>query len=663
MFRPSGSARPATHSATHPAPHSSPRPSLFARLFPCRRLGTWLAMWLALSVLLSTTVLVLLLGHLATDELKRSIGAGLAGRARYAAQQLDSTMYERYREVRLLAARPEFTAPELLMPQRRELVESLQRSYPLYAWIGLAGLDGKVDVATGGLLEGADVGSRPWFSGAMAGRYVHDVHDAKLLAKLLPHEEGGLPRFVDVAFPVADRDGRTQGVLGAHLNWSWAERLRIQIDAAGNWAGETLIVGHDGKVLAGPASMTGTVVESAVFNAARGGGRHFAEERWADGRDYLVGGAVTRGYGAYPGLGWVVLTRQDTRAAYGEVRTLQIRVALVGLAVALAFSLVAWRVSRRITRPLQKAAALAAAIEEGATHSIEVPAGSFEELAALTGAVNASLSRLKEKERQLTEVNAELERRVAQRTRDVAQSLEAVRHNEARIRAILETAHDAFIGMDSNGRITDWNPRAEQLFGWSHAEVAGLALHDVVVPLALREAHRAGLGRFMAGGASRVLGRSIEVMALRRDGSEFPVEMTIGLIDVDGARSFGAFLNDISERKRIERELADSERFLRTVADNSPALIAYLDRDEVYRFANRRFETLLGVDPAHMLGRRLGDLVGHSIYDGLRGHLDAVLSGQAVHFEAEFNVPGWPKHFMADYIPVSAPMVPCRAST
>ncbi|MBB3220188.1 PAS domain S-box protein [Pseudoduganella umbonata] len=647
MSRHMGSVRP----STQPSPPSPIRPPILARLLTRRRLGSWLALWLAVSVLLSTTVLVLLIGHLATGALKQSIAVALTERARYAAQQLDGTMFERYREVQFLASRPEFTRPDMAAADRRRAAEGLQSSYPLYAWIGMAGLDGKVLAATGGLLQGVDVAKRPWFSGALAGRHVHDVHDAKLLAKLLPREEGGPPRFVDVAFPVRGDDGRVHGVLAAHLNWRWAEAMRLQIDAAGGSDGETLIVGRDGKVLAGPGAVTGTVVDTAVLEAARRGRYDHAEERWADGRDYLVGGAATHGLGGYPGLGWTVLTRQETRAAYAEVRALQVRVAMVGLAVALAFSLIGWRVSRRITRPLQKAAALAAAIEEGSSHAISVPHGSFTELAALTGAVNTSLSRLKDKERQLTQVNAELEERVAQRTRDVAQSLETVRHNEARIRAILETAHDAFIGMDSAGRITDWNPRAEQLFGWAREEVLGLLLHDVAVPRASRAAHAAGLARFLAGGDSRVVGKRIEVTALRRDGGEFPVAMTIGLIDVNGSRSFGAFLDDISERRRIERELADSERFLRTVADNSPALIAYLDRDEVYRFANRRFETLLGVDPVHMIGKRLGDLVGPQIYGTLRGYIDTVLSGQAVHFETEFAMPGWPGYFMADYIP------------
>jgi two-component system sensor histidine kinase/response regulator len=651
-----------------------------------RRLGTCVALWLALSALLLTSVLVLLVGYLATDELKRTIGSGLAERARYAAQQLDGTMYERNREAALLAA-----------------------------------------------------------------------------------------------------DKKSQGVPGASLDWPWAEQMRQRLDAAGGSAAQTLIVSRDGKVLAGPPDLAGGQVAASILHAVRDGTPGYVEALWADGHAYLVGGASTRGMGGYPGLGWVVLTRQDPRTAYAQVRSLQMKLFTMGFGVAAAFSLLGWRVSRRVTRPLQKAAALAEAIEQGGEHTIRVPAGGFTELAALTGAVNTSMSRLKDKERQLMQMNAELEERVARRTEDLELSLDTVRRNETRIRAILETAQDAFIGMDSDGRIIDWNPRAEQVFGWRADEVLGLLLQDVVVPQSLRAAHAAGLARFLGGGEARVLGQRVELMALHREGHEFPVEMTIGLIDVAGTRSFGAFLNDISERRRIERELeaervlltavletidvgivacdqagkltmfnrasrdlhganreslprelwatryslfepdgvtpllpdavplaramagetlsnvemaivapgmplrltlcsgrallnsdgtplgavvamaditaqrdakrrlAESESFLRTIADNSPALIAYLDRDQVYRFANKRFQTLLGVDPTRIIGKRLCDLLAPEVYDTLREHLANVLAGRAVHFETDFRVPGWPSYFMADYIPSVGP--------
>ncbi|TWI67296.1 PAS domain S-box-containing protein [Pseudoduganella lurida] len=629
----------------HPAPHPLPR----------RRLGTFIAAWLSLSALLLTAALVLLLGYLATGELKRTIGTGLSERARYAAQQLDATMYERYREVQLLAARRDFTAPGITPAERRRIIERLQENYPLYAWIGLAGTDGKVIAATGGLLEGADVSKRPWFSGAPAGQHVHDVHDAKLLAALLPKEEGAPARFVDVAFPVTGSDGAPRGVLAAHLNWRWAEQMRRRLDAAGGGDAQTLIVSRDGKVLAGPPAAAGTTVSSAILKAVLDGQPRYAEERWNDGHGYLIGAAATRGHEGYPGLGWVVLTRQDTEAAYAPVRRLQLQVFGAGFVVALCFTLLGWRVSRYITRPLQRAATLAADIEQGGRHSIDVRQDGFLELAALTGAVNASLQRLKDKERQLTLVNAALEERVVQRTQDLERSLDTVRLSEARTRAILETSQDAFVGMDRQGRIIDWNPRAEQVFGWRRDEVLGQPLQDVIIPPDLRAAHQAGMDHYLSGGAPRVLGRRLEMMALRRDGSRFPVDLTIGEVDVAGSRSFGAFMNDISERRAMEQELADRERFLRAITDHTTVLISYVDRDQFYRFANRRYQTLLGIDPESMIGRRVGDVAGPAMYEEMQPHIDRVLRGQPVHFETNLDLPGWPRHYICDFIPSLAP--------
>ncbi|WEF34402.1 PAS domain S-box protein [Pseudoduganella chitinolytica] len=755
----------------------------FSPILPRQRLGTSLALWASASALLLTVVLVVLLGYLSTEELKRMIGTGLAERARHGAEQLDATMHERYREVRMLAGRHELSMAGVPVQVQRDTIEQLQGSYPMYAWIGLVSVDGTVRAATGELLEGIDVSKRPWFSGALQGKYVHDVHEAKLLAKLLPAQAGGPARFVDIAFPVPGEDGKPAYVLGAHLNWRWAEQIRSRIDMASNGGEQTLIVDRDGKVLSGPEGLSGSAIASPSMARARGGRPYSAEERWPDGRTYLVGAAATTGYGDYAGLGWVVLTRQETRIAYAPVRELQLRVFGVGVAVALAFSLLGWRVSRRITQPLLDAATSAAAIEQGDQHSIDVAPGSFFELAALTGAVNASLRRLQEQQKELTTMNVQLEERVAQRTGDLARSLDTVRRSEERIRTILETAQDAFVGMDSNGRITDWNPQAEQMFGWRRDEVLGKPLHEVMVPVALREAHQRGIQRFLATGEARVLGHRLELMALRRDGNEFPVEMTIGLVDVAGERSFGAFVNDISVRRRIERELesertllaavleaidvavaacdqagnltlfnraareiygvprdavlradwlqhcsvylpegtaplppesvplaralsgetisgmeiviappgrpvrhllcsghalvsaegtrlgavvassditarreaerrlADSERFLRTMADNNPALIGYVDRERVYRFANRSYGATLGVTTDDIVGHPMRDVLGEAAYAVLEPYVTQALAGQAVHFETDFQHPGWPRYFMGDYIP------------
>ncbi len=131
----------------------------------------------------------------------------------------------------------------------------------------------------------------------------------------------------------------------------------------------------------------------------------------------------------------------------------------------------------------------------------------------------------------------------------------ALRASEERTRRILETAGDAFVALDEDGWITDWNRQAELTFGWSTDAVLGRRLEDVLIPPDLREAHRQGLKHFLATGEGPVLGRRLELRALHRDGGEIPIELVVWALREGDHWSFNAFLRDISQRKAMEAEL------------------------------------------------------------------------------------------------------------
>jgi PAS domain S-box-containing protein len=119
---------------------------------------------------------------------------------------------------------------------------------------------------------------------------------------------------------------------------------------------------------------------------------------------------------------------------------------------------------------------------------------------------------------------------------------------------ILDVAHNAFVSMDEEGRIAHWNPRAEEMFGLGRADALGAVLADTIIPERYREAHWQGLRRFQETGEGPVLNRRMELSALRADGSEFPVEMTISALSDGEGWSFHAFIADISERHEAARE-------------------------------------------------------------------------------------------------------------
>ena len=137
-----------------------------------------------------------------------------------------------------------------------------------------------------------------------------------------------------------------------------------------------------------------------------------------------------------------------------------------------------------------------------------------------------------------------------------------LRRSDARKAAILDSALDCIVTIDHEGCITEFNPAAERAFGYRRDQVLGQQLANVIVPPALRERHRQGLARYLATGETRVLGQRIEMTAVRAGGSEFPIELAITRIPLDGPPSFTGYLRDITERKRAEETLRRSEAFL-----------------------------------------------------------------------------------------------------
>jgi PAS domain S-box-containing protein len=142
--------------------------------------------------------------------------------------------------------------------------------------------------------------------------------------------------------------------------------------------------------------------------------------------------------------------------------------------------------------------------------------------------------------------------------RDVTERKEAeatVRLSEERLRLVIETVQEAFVSIDADGVITEWNPEAEATFGWTHEEAIGGPLSEMIIPPEYRNAHQSGLRRFLTTEEGPVLGKRLELEAIHRDGHRFPVELTIAPVRVGDGYSFHAFLRDVTERKQMEDEL------------------------------------------------------------------------------------------------------------
>jgi PAS domain S-box-containing protein len=121
---------------------------------------------------------------------------------------------------------------------------------------------------------------------------------------------------------------------------------------------------------------------------------------------------------------------------------------------------------------------------------------------------------------------------------------------EALNRAILESALDCIITMDASGRVCEFNTAAERVFGFSRAEAVGKELAELIIPLRMREQHRKGLAHYLKTGEGPLLGKRIEIAALRRDGSEIFVELAIAPYRIEGSPVFTAYLRNMTEHRR-----------------------------------------------------------------------------------------------------------------
>jgi PAS domain S-box-containing protein len=127
--------------------------------------------------------------------------------------------------------------------------------------------------------------------------------------------------------------------------------------------------------------------------------------------------------------------------------------------------------------------------------------------------------------------------------------------SESRKSAVFESALDCVITIDHEGNLLEFNPAAEQTFGYARDDVVGMQMADLIIPPSLRDAHHGGLAHYLATGEGPIFGQRLELTAMRADGTEFPVELAVARVDVPGHPVFTGFIRDITERKQAEEKI------------------------------------------------------------------------------------------------------------
>ena len=255
-------------------------------------------------------------------------------------------------------------------------------------------------------------------------------------------------------------------------------------------------------------------------------------------------------------------------------------------------------------------------------------AGGVEYYVAMVKDIQAQ----KEAQAALASLHAELEARVAERTREL-------RERELELRSVIENANDAYIGLDEKGAVTVWNRTAEQVFGYAALEAVGRPLEQLIIPPELARAHREGMLRYLTRGVSTVLGKRLELPAMRRDGSRLTVEVRMNALEVRGQQMFSAFLHDISERKEAEaRREYESRHDVLTGLSNRRALFELLPIAQARATRNGKRLGLLFIDLDGF--KAVNDTLGHEAGDRLLAEIAARLQAIVRKTDSVYRLAG-----------------------
>ncbi|TCJ13860.1 EAL domain-containing protein [Parasulfuritortus cantonensis] len=545
------------------------------------------------------------------EQVRTDKGLLLAEIAHQMAGEMDKGVADRLREIGIMASLPILSDPGTPLADKQAMLDALQASYRNYAWIGFTDAEGNILAGTGGLLVGKNVAKRAWFIEGARGPAVGDVHDAFLLAKILPKPEHDfLPlRLLDVSAPIRDRSGHLLGVMCGHLSWDWSYQVKNALLAPlqSHAKVDVLIVGRQGQLLLGTPALHRLAerFDLASLRAARAGRSGFLAEAWPDGETYLTGYAPSTGHGTYRGLGWTVLVRQPAGQAFAVADTLQRRGIVTSIVFAVAFAVVLWYSAGRLVEPMRRIAAAAVRIRErGGEGGIPVLPGA-DELAVLSRSLADMVGTLEAQKGELADKNQQLQ-------------LSA---------QVFSSSTEGIIITDAEERILSINQ--------AYSEITGYRLEEVIgkTPRLLASGRQdKGFYAAMWGELQRHGRWQGEVWNRRKDGEVYPEWLIISRVcDAAGAVShYIGIFTDITERKRAEERILHLANH--DVLTDLPNRLLYLEQLNAALIHARRQHGALAVlfvdldrfkNVNDSLGHHIGDLLLLQVAKRLAGTLDA----------------------------------------
>ncbi|WP_226669523.1 diguanylate cyclase domain-containing protein [Metabacillus litoralis] len=340
-------------------------------------LRTFFAISFLLFIVLLTAFLTTVISIKSSEEIKAEIGDSISSIAYQMSDKLDFFMWSRYSEIEMISQLNLYKEDDL-NDDKRILINQLKESIPSFSWVGLTDAKGNIIASTDDILKGTNIAERPVFQQAQKQPFIGDVHEAVLLAELLPNPTGEPLEFVDISFPIINQNGEFKGVLASHLSWEWSKEIERSIikpyqkDLENSKQMEVFIVRtSDHSILLGPKGMVGETLPSNVLKKEYGVNNSWKVKTWADGKEYVTGYSATEGYLSYPGLDWTVLVRVPIEQAFTSVKHLQNYTILIGVIAAFIFAVLGWIIASKISTPLHQISKAANQLTEG--KKVDIP--------------------------------------------------------------------------------------------------------------------------------------------------------------------------------------------------------------------------------------------------------------------------------------------------
>jgi len=510
-------------------------------------------------------------------------------------QMIDRVLFERLSDIKLLIS-SEYSS---LMAQSNDIKDDalereldflrvIEKNRKVYSSMSIYDKKGIKIGDTRGLKVGLDESQKAFFQEASKGNVYYDN-------KPVMSESLGIP-VMHFSGPILDINGEIKGVLVARFpinklhdilkrTLGSDQNLDIEVDLLdkgglvlfSNYARENILKKnlHELEILSVIKNKSKNKKEAVVHTATQ------------DGIEKLFVGIKQQGFLDYQGSEWILIASVATKDLFIPLRELTKKFLFIGLLMIITALPIVIAISHAFSKPLILLKDATKRVGEGKfDRSIDIR--SNDEFGELAGSFNTMVNNL----RLVTTSRDELEKETKER-RKVEKAL---RTSEELSRSIIETANDSFIAIDEKGLIIEWNKKAEDMFGWKRADVSGKVLSQIIIPEKFREAHERGLKHYLDTGEGPVLGKTIELEALRKEGKEFPIEITIWPLKIKGVFQFNAFIRDITNRKA-------SEKKLRGILEGAPYAMVIVNNKGEIVLVNTQVEKIFGYSREDLVGK------------------------------------------------------------